>query len=165
VKQATHNRAALAAMILAALACYANAPRLASTLLVGDAANLIAVADANTRLRMEARISELPKGNTVAQILSERLNEGQESLAVTESLPPLVGVVAPSPLQSRFDIKSGPAPRTPGADFAAGFALLPGAVLTTSLPPPPDVGAQAPFGADDCASALRQTARAPPTLS
>lgn len=162
MKPRAHNRPALLAMILAALACYANAPRLAATLLVGDAVNLAAAADSMTRDTLRQRLDSLPQGSPQAEQLAQRLHEGEQSSAIAESLPSIPHFVAPSAPVPQVEQTVGQPPRIAKAVVADHWALQDGVILTTSLPPPPDTGCLAgPRAASDAATPTAQS-RAPP---
>lgn len=159
--QAAHNRAAMALMLLAALACWANAPRLAATLLVGDAANLAAAQDARTRQAISARLAALPQGCAQAVQLAHELDDGEQSRAVADSLPALAGLVVPQSLRVRQDAAPVAPPLVPQVSDT-GFCLLPAAVLVTDLPPPPDDGRAASPRSGGCPAPAASLVRGPP---
>lgn len=162
MKPRAHNRPALLAMILAALACYANAPRLAATLLVGDAVNLAAAADSITRDTLRQRLNSLPQGSPQAEQLAQRLHEGEQSSAIAESLPSIPHFVAPSAPVPQVEQPVGKPPRVAKAVVTDHWALHDGVILTTSLPPPPDARRAAGPGAVPCADGPQTRSRAPP---
>ncbi|MBX3473202.1 MAG: hypothetical protein KF754_02385 [Planctomycetes bacterium] len=157
-----HNRPALIAMILAALACYANAPRLAATLMVGDAVNLAAVADSLTRQSLRAHLQTLPADSADARQLAQRLDDGETSHDLCQSLPAIDALLAPAQVRATIDQPQPDSPRAPQAAPATHWALQPGAVLTTSLPPPPDTGRAARSHGTPRTRGLQVQPRAPP---
>lgn len=160
-----HNRPALVAMILAALACYANAPRLAATLMLGDAANFAAVRDAATRARLRLALAQLPEHSPQADQLAQRLDEGERSRAVADSLPPLPEFVAPSAPVPTLEPPAHKPPTVAKAVTADHWALRDGAILTTCLPPPPDPGPAARPRTAPRAEVPQARPRAPPVTA
>lgn len=160
--QAAHNRLALALMLLAALASYANASRLAGCLLVGDITNLVAAQNRQSRNQLEKQIAALPKGSAEAESLAEKLNDGDKSSALAQSLPDLSGLIAPAPIKPQLDAPPSNPTRIQTVTFTTHWAQTPGALLTMDLPPPPDTGGAAacrPLADPRCTAAQ---ARAPP---
>lgn len=162
MKPRAHNRPALLAMILAALACYANAPRLAATLLVGDAVNLAAARDSLTREALRQRLNSLPQGSPEAEQLAQRLDEGEQSSAIADSLPSIQNFVAPTAPLPQAEKYSGLPPRIAKAVTADHWARPCGVIQTRSLPPPPDPGRAAQSHGTPCSGGTHFQSRAPP---
>lgn len=158
-----HNRAVVAAMLLAALACYANAPRLASTLLIGDATNFVSVLHAGSHSRLNTRLAGLPDNSPQSAALQQRLDDGSHSVAVIEALPPLPGALAADWLRARFD---APATVPPKADSTALplplLAIAAGSVHSASQPPPPSPGRMSVHTDAPTGASCRALARGPP---
>lgn len=149
------NRAVIGLMLLAALATYADAPRLAGTVLIGGAVNYIAALDYRTRAEMHQRVAAAPHD---AQ-LAERLDDGERSRAIVESMPELPGVVPAHDVQPRLEtISRPPCLGTDAASAVATLAELP--VATLALPPPPGSASQVP--ARPLGAALPVLASRPP---
>lgn len=132
-----HNRVALAVMLLAALCTYADAPRLGATCLIGNVVNYVAALEGT----YAADIAALPASSLQARALAEKLDEGRQSRAIAANLPALPGVIAPQSVRPRVETQPQRTPRVDPPAMPGGcFALLPGAVLTVDLPPPPGTG-------------------------
>lgn len=160
--QAAYNRLALALMLIAALASYANASRLAGCLLVGDITNLVAAQNWQSRDQIAKQIAALPQGSAEAETLSEKLNDGDKSRALAQSLPDLSGLIAPAPIKPQLDAPKANPPRIETPAFTTHWAHTPGALMTLDLPPPPYTGGTAacrPLADPRCTAAQ---ARAPP---
>ncbi|MBK9975546.1 MAG: hypothetical protein IPP14_12315 [Planctomycetes bacterium] len=158
-----HNRAVIAAMLLAALACYANAPRLAATLLIGDATNFVSVLHAGSHSRLNAQLASLPESSPQACALQSQLQDGSHSIAVLESLPPLPGVLAADWLRAKVDAAPGTPPKADSCVLPLPLvAIAAGSIHSASQPPPPWPGIMACHVAAPTGVARSALARGPP---
>jgi hypothetical protein len=134
-----HNRLVIGLMLLAAVATYADSPRLAGTLLIGGAANFIAARDSRTVAELQSRLRLLPADSEAAIRLAEQIDDGKRSVAIVEGMPSLPGVVAPQQCQSRIEPTSRP-PRIASGAQTVTISRLSGLIASLSKPPPASPG-------------------------
>jgi hypothetical protein len=122
----------IAALFAAALACYANAPRLHVVQSIGDTLNAVRVLDPMSHILLAAHAAQ---DTEEAQSAREDLNDGRQSVAVIGSTPMLIAAASPTltytqPTLAPDDPQHGP------DGYHASIAALPGAWRTLDLPPP-----------------------------
>lgn len=132
MKQRRHNRLAVCALLLGALAAYADIPRIGVVNRIGDTLNAVRMLDVSTHLRMAREA--LGEGQ-VAEQVREKLDEGSRSLKVINFAPSLVAAVPPLSFYTPPTL--APDDSRPGPQFLpAPLAALPGVLMQLNLPPP-----------------------------
>lgn len=122
----------IAALFAAALACYANVPRLHVVQSIGDTLNAVRVLDPMSHILLAAHAARDTKE---AQAAREDLTDGRQSVAVIGSTPLLIAATSPTlaytqPTLAPDDPLHGPDGCHPS------IAALPGSWRTLDLPPP-----------------------------
>ncbi len=127
-----HNRLAVAALLLGALAAYCDVPRLHVFARIGDTLNAVRVLDVASHIRLA---SAAMLDTQSAETLREKLNEGRGSADVINFSPSLVAAVPP--LSFYVPPTLAPDDSLPGLDFIpAPLTALPGMLMRLDLPPP-----------------------------
>ncbi len=152
-----HNPLVVAALLLAALACYADVPRMRLAASLGDTLHAARALDTMSRIRLAAAV-EQPGGGSPT--LQQQLDDSRRSLALVASTPQMVAAAAPA-LQYHPPTL---APDTPRDGDVAGFSVpaLPGAVLWLDLPPPRSSAYASPTPLSRDVVASLPCARGPP---
>lgn len=132
MRQHRHNRLAVCALLLGALAAYADIPRLGVVNRIGDTLNAVCMLDVATHLRMAQE--SLGDGH-VAEQVREKLDEGSRSLKVINFAPSLVAALPPLSFYTPPTL--APDDSQPGPQYLpAPLTALPGVLMQLNLPPP-----------------------------
>ncbi|MCC7508927.1 MAG: hypothetical protein IT464_06100 [Planctomycetes bacterium] len=132
MRQRRHNRLAIAALLLGALAGYCDLPRLHVVAAIGDTVNAVRVLDIASHIRLA---SEAMRDTHAANVLREKLDDGRGSADIINFSPSLVAALPP--LNFYVPPTLAPDDSTPGLDFMpAPLTALPGMLLQLDLPPP-----------------------------
>ncbi|MBK8205826.1 MAG: hypothetical protein IPK87_03410 [Planctomycetes bacterium] len=127
-----HNRLAVAALLLGALAGYCDLPRLHVFAAIGDTVNAIRVLDVASHIRMA---TDAMHDTHAADMLREKLDDGRGSADIINFSPSLVAALPP--LSFYVPPTLAPDDSTPGLDFLpAPLTGLPGMLMQLDLPPP-----------------------------
>ena len=120
-------------LLLAALASYADLPRLHLATSMGDVLNVARVLDPVQCARIQQELASLGDG---ASELAADLNDGQQSLALVQNAP-LIQAVIPSRLQlPTFKLADSDDRPTFSMNDFLPLTALGGSVLALDLPPP-----------------------------
>lgn len=151
-----HNRFVVGAMLLAALACYCDVPRMHLLGRMGDTLNVVRVLDVASHIQFAARAA-------LDADTAEDLEDGRRSMELVASTPVLIAALPAIP--SYFPPLLAPDDTRDGMNLLASpVAALPGMLLVLDLPPPrsrPDVFKP---GLNPALRPFAGTARAPPLL-
>jgi hypothetical protein len=131
VKSRRQHPFVVAALLAAALACYANVPRLHVVQSIGDTLNAVRVLDPMSHILLAAQAAQ---DNDDAQSARDDLEDGRQSATVIGTTPLLIAAASPTlgytpPLLAPDDSPHGP-------DGYLSVVALPGSWLTLDIPPP-----------------------------
>lgn len=129
------NRKVMAALLLAALACVADVPRIAAALIAPDAIGAQRALDLVLASRMQQRLAALPAGGAEARELATGLDHDRESAHTLNRLPCLQAVLPSSPRLQVADAGPSQPQSLPLEDGSSPALLWP--VQLLHLPPPP----------------------------
>jgi hypothetical protein len=119
-------------LLIGALACYCNLPRLHIVSAMGETVNAVRVLDPISHIRLAARAA---LDDDQAQTAREDLNDGRDSLKLIAFTPALIAAIAAT--TSWIPPTLAPDDSTPGFDcLPAPLTGLPGVLLRLDLPPP-----------------------------
>ncbi len=122
----------VAALFAAALACYANVPRLHVVQSIGDTLNAVRVLDPMSHILLAQQAAQ---DDEAAASAREDLRDGRQSATVIGATPILIAAASPTlaytpPVLAPDDSTHGP------EGYTQSITALPGALLTLDIPPP-----------------------------